>query len=100
MFKCILQPEMLTSLLRDSMARSLAMIQLLTKLSNSPVLFKAALEKQKVKTNIEDESLMHMNRPFEDALKLMPVGAELEDIQLSGMLSQMRYYSHILTLNR
>ena len=46
MFAEILQPDVLNSLIGGSTARSLAMITMLTKLCNSPILLKASLEKR------------------------------------------------------
>ncbi|KAH8119362.1 P-loop containing nucleoside triphosphate hydrolase protein [Phellopilus nigrolimitatus] len=83
MFTKILQPDALSSLLRGSVARSLAMIQLLTKLSNSPILLKAALEKRKSKSTEDD---LDGKEPFEDAMKLLPNTALPEDVNLSGKL--------------
>ncbi|KAI5123982.1 hypothetical protein M0805_006394 [Coniferiporia weirii] len=85
MFTKILQPEVLSALVRGSMARSLAMIQLLTKLSNSPILFKAALEKRKIKSTGTNEDL-EANESFEDALEMLPNNARPEDVELSGKL--------------
>lgn len=62
------------------MAKSLAMISLLTKLSNSPILLKAALEKSKSSRDDIDDT----GQAVEEALELLPHNAKLEDVALSG----------------
>lgn len=78
MFTQILQPDTLNSLLRDSVARSLAMIQLLTKISNSPVLLRATLERGA--NNSGDDAQVSLN----EAMKLLPSTARNTDVELSG----------------
>ena len=85
MFAKILQPDTLSSLIRGSMARSLAMIQYLTKLSSSPMLLKFALEKQSSKAS-DDDDVPDTRGAIENALKLLPTAARLEDVSQSGML--------------
>lgn len=81
MFAKILQPGTLSALISGSMAKSLAMISLLTKLSNSPMLLKAALEKSKSRDNTDDAG-----QAVEEALELIPSSARLEDVSLSGKI--------------
>ena len=85
MFAKILQPDTLSSLVRGSMARSLAMIQYLTKLSSSPMLLKSALEKQTSKWS-DDDDVPDTRGAIENALKLLPTAARLEDVSQSGMV--------------
>lgn len=82
----ILQPDTLSSLLSGSMARSLAMIQLLTKLSTSPMLLKAALEKQACRPSDDGDDVSSTRNSVTDALKLLPSTAVVEDVSLSGEL--------------
>lgn len=82
----ILQPDTLSSLLSGSMARSLAMIQLLTKLSTSPMLLKAALEKQASRPPDDGDDVSSTRNSVTDALKLLPSTAVVEDVSLSGEL--------------
>ncbi|KLO18384.1 hypothetical protein SCHPADRAFT_899782 [Schizopora paradoxa] len=85
MFTKILQPDTLSALIGGSMAKSLAMISLLTKLSNSPMLLKAALEKSKGGRNDIDEA----GQAVEEALELLPHNAKLEDVSMSGKLTAL-----------
>jgi len=61
------------------------LINILTKISNSPILLKATADKAKVAPNISNNSLQ--NRSLEDALKLLPERAQVEDVSLSGALA-------------
>ncbi|KAF7315296.1 hypothetical protein MIND_00044100 [Mycena indigotica] len=75
-FSKILNPSRLEDLVQSSTAESLALIGLLTKVSNSPVLLKAVAEKNK--------SVKHAG--VRDALQLLPQDVEIEDMSLSGKL--------------
>ncbi|KAL5523808.1 hypothetical protein ACEPAG_7981 [Sanghuangporus baumii] len=88
MFTKILQPDTLSSLLRGSMARSLAMIQLLIKLSTTPILLRATLEKRtnEKRTNSTDEDTQGS---FDEAMKLLPCTAQPQDVELSGKLQAL-----------
>ena len=91
MFTQILQPDTLNSLLRDSVARSLAMIQLLTKISNSPVLLRATLERGA--NNSGDDAQVSLN----EAMKLLPSSARNTDAELSGKPTCMSFDKLVLT---
>lgn len=83
MFLEILKPDTLSSILRGSMARSLAMIQLLTKLSTSPVL----LMKGRQKTKMDDDDRSREGQEsVQEALKLLPDDASPENVELSGKI--------------
>ena len=83
-FSKILNPEKLENLIQSSTAESLALINLLTKISNSPILLKAAADKAKTQGG---ESSNAINRiGVEEAVKLMPAKAQIEDISFSGWL--------------
>jgi DNA repair and recombination protein RAD54B len=83
-FSKILNPEKLENLIQSSTAESLALINLLTKISNSPILLKAAADKAKTRGG---ESSNAINRiGVEEAVKLMPAKAQIEDISFSGWL--------------
>lgn len=86
MFTKILQTDVLNSLLGGSTARSLAMITMLTKLCNSPILLKASLEKrnQLVTKTASEEGCE--GSAYEAALRLLPQNSQLHDVGLSGML--------------
>ena len=71
MFLRILQPDALRSLIGESMAKSLAMIGVLTKLSNSPIILKAALEKKGKLAN-DDSDSEGTGASVEDAMRLLP----------------------------
>ena len=69
------------------MAKSLAMIGLLTKLSTSPFLLKAVLEK-KGKINVggggDDSDVEDTGDSVENAVRLLPDNAKPEHVKLSG----------------
>lgn len=80
MFATILSPEKLDTLIEGSTAESLALIGMLTKVSNSPVLLKAQLDKARMSKG------EHRIRPgITEAVKLLPERAQIEDFSLSGM---------------
>lgn len=78
-FATILKPEKLDTLIEGSTAESLALIGTLTKVSNSPILLKAQLEKARMSKG------EHKIRPgLTEAVKLLPERAQIEDFSLSG----------------
>ncbi len=79
-FAKILHPDKLEDLVKGSTADSLALINLLTKISNSPILLKATADK--AKTDGKSENLK--NTSIREALSLIPDGARIEDMSLSG----------------
>ncbi|TDL24190.1 hypothetical protein BD410DRAFT_745512 [Rickenella mellea] len=90
MFSKILHPDTLSSIIRGSTARSLALIGILTKISNTPMLLKAAVEKGKgqvTQANGDAEGMGESS--FEDALKLIPERSQPEDVSLSGKLAAL-----------
>jgi DNA repair and recombination protein RAD54B len=80
-FAKILNPDKLDSLVQGSTAESLALINLLTKISNSPILLKAVSDKAKI-----DGAGGLRSAGVEEALKLLPEHAEIEDFSLSGIV--------------
>ena len=87
MFTRILQPDVLNSLIGGSTARSLAMITMLTKLSNSPILLKSTLEKRNESISRGTSEDGCENSGYESALALLPADARLDDAKLSGALT-------------
>ncbi|KAN0090963.1 P-loop containing nucleoside triphosphate hydrolase protein [Tylopilus felleus] len=84
MFATILKPEKLDSLIQGSTAESLALMGTLTKVSNSPVLLKAQLDKARIS---KEE---HKIRPgITEAVELLPERAQIEDFSLSGKLTAL-----------
>ncbi|KAF9045835.1 hypothetical protein BDZ89DRAFT_1155511 [Hymenopellis radicata] len=93
-FAKILHPDKLEALIHGSTADSLALINLLTKISNSPILLKATADK--AKTDGKSEGLK--NTSVREALSLIPDGARIEDMSLSGKLTVLsRLLAHIKT---
>lgn len=79
-FSTILNPDRLDNLAESSTAESLAMIGMLTKISNSPILLKAAAD------NAQAKGQQLIQRPgMKQAIKLIPEQAKIEDVSLSGM---------------
>ncbi|KAG2066561.1 hypothetical protein BDR04DRAFT_1106542 [Suillus decipiens] len=87
-FSAILNPDKLDRLIDGPTAESLALINMLTKVSNSPVLLKAQADKARA-TNANA-----IRRPgIEDALSLLPKDPQIEDFSMSGKLLAL---SHLL----
>ena len=81
-FRKILNPDRVDDLIDQSTtAESLALIGILTKISNSPILLKATAESVKGK----ERSMFH-KRNFTEAANLVPKEAQIDDMNLSGML--------------
>jgi DNA repair and recombination protein RAD54B len=81
-FSRILHPDKLDDLAQSSTAESLALINMLTKVSNSPILLKATADKAKVGTNDRCSTLQKAS--LDDALKLLPERVQVDDVSLSG----------------
>lgn len=79
-FSTILNADKLDSLVQGSTAESLALINNLTKISNSPILLKAAADK--AKSNSGGEGIKRAG--MDEALKLLPPNAQFDDFTLSG----------------
>ena len=77
-FSQILNQDTLHSIIRGSTARSLALINLLTKISNSPFLLKQATEKNSEAEGVNESYV-------KKALSLLPENAQAEDVSLSGI---------------
>lgn len=77
-FDAILKPEVVDDVVHGSMAKSLALIQLLTKVCNSPYLLK----------KLEGSAAQASPPPnVKAALSLLPSSAGPEDFSLSGKLT-------------
>lgn len=77
-FAKILRPDNVDNIVESSTAESLALIGLLTKISNSPILLKAVVDKAKNKAQTSK------HKAVEDAANLLPERAQPEDVNLSG----------------
>ncbi|KAF9047302.1 SNF2 family N-terminal domain-containing protein [Panaeolus papilionaceus] len=73
----------LDDLIQGSTADSLAMINTLTKISNSPILIKATYDNMKKK---KDSHPSYMQRLIGDASHILPDGCQMSDMTLSGKL--------------
>lgn len=78
-FATILKPEKLDTLIEGSTAESLALIGMLTKVSNSPVLLKAQLDKARM-----SKGQPKIRPGILEAVNLLPERAQIEDFSLSG----------------
>ena len=83
-FHQILTADKLDNLVRNSTAESLALIGMLTKVSNSPILLKAAADKAREQGRNAEGELIKKN-VFTEAAGLLPERAQVEDVSLSGM---------------
>ncbi|KAG6819675.1 hypothetical protein H0H93_009708 [Arthromyces matolae] len=79
----ILSQEKLDDLVQSSTAESLAMINVLTKVSNSPILLKATADKAKA-----DSKDILKRSIIDDASRLIPDDAQIDDVTLSDKLPQ------------
>lgn len=96
MFYKILNPDKLDDLIQSSTAESLALINILTKISNSPILLKATADN--VKNKKKNGSVDPVKRgAVDDALNLLPAKANVADMSLSGksLSWTQRYATHI-----
>ncbi|KAF8160977.1 SNF2 family N-terminal domain-containing protein [Crassisporium funariophilum] len=84
MFSTILNPDKLNDLIQSSTAESLALINILTKISNSPILLKATADSAKNKQQGSTASIQRV--AVDDATKLLPAKAHVTDMSLSGKL--------------
>ena len=83
MFSRILQPAQLDDLIQSSTAESLALISVLTKISNSPILLKATVDNAKAK---DTETTSTWRKGIRDALQYLPERVHIADVMLSGKL--------------
>lgn len=81
-FEKILSHDKLDSLVRNSTAESLALINMLTKISNSPILLKATADQARLKAQKGGDAVK--SNAIDEALKLLPERAQVEDVSLSG----------------
>ncbi|KAI0940481.1 hypothetical protein AcW1_003665 [Taiwanofungus camphoratus] len=86
-FQKILTAEKLDNLVRKSTAESLALINILTKISNSPILLKATIDRAKNRSGQNGDKIKYY--AVEEALKLLPERAHVEDVSLSGKLTAL-----------
>ncbi|THV06782.1 hypothetical protein K435DRAFT_834087 [Dendrothele bispora CBS 962.96] len=83
-FAKILQPDQVDDLVHGSTAESLALITLLTKVSNSPILLKATSDKERAEGNSTAKQ-----RNVHEAAALLPERTRVDDMNLSGKLSAL-----------
>lgn len=79
LYDSILQPEKIDDLVESSRTESLPMINILVKISNSPVLLKATLDNSRAKMSTGSD-----NDTFNHLLPLLPKETDIGDISLSG----------------
>ena len=94
MFYKILNPDKLNDLIQSSTAESLALINILTKISNSPILLKATADSTKNRKNGIVKPVQRST--VDDALDLLPAKAHVADMSLSGKFICGRYTNHYL----
>ena len=80
-FQRILTRDNIDSISATHTAESLALINLLTKISNSPILLKATVDQARSKG---DSGEMIKRVALEDAVRFIPERAQVEDVSLSG----------------
>ena len=79
LYESILRPEKIDDLVECSRTESLPMINILVKISNSPVLLKATFDKSRAKI-----STGMVNDAFNQLLPLLPKETDIGDVTLSG----------------
>ncbi|EPQ57554.1 hypothetical protein GLOTRDRAFT_127906 [Gloeophyllum trabeum ATCC 11539] len=87
MFSKVLNVDKLDNLIGGSTAESLALINILTKLSNSPVLLKAVADKAKMSPGQGGKMIKASS--IQEALKLLPDRIVPEDVSMSGKLTAL-----------
>ncbi|KZT68291.1 hypothetical protein DAEQUDRAFT_692777 [Daedalea quercina L-15889] len=93
-FNKILSADKLDNLVRNSTAESLALINMLTKISNSPILLKATLHQAKNKAGDGGDAIKM--KAIEEAVTLLPDTARVEDVSLSGKLTALANLLQVL----
>ncbi|KAJ2913251.1 hypothetical protein MD484_g7183, partial [Candolleomyces efflorescens] len=86
MFSAILSPDRLDDLTRGSTADALALINILTKICNSPILLKATADSAKAKSGDGPGPAVLRRGGVQESLKMIPPGVEVGDMRLSGKL--------------
>ncbi|EMD37765.1 hypothetical protein CERSUDRAFT_94757 [Gelatoporia subvermispora B] len=86
-FQTMLAADKLDNLIRGSTAESLALINMMTKISNSPILLKATADHAKNKADAAGD--VTRRHAIQEALDLLPVNARVEDVSLSGKLTAL-----------
>ncbi|VDC03609.1 unnamed protein product [Peniophora sp. CBMAI 1063] len=84
-FNKLLNPDKLDNIIHDSTAESLALINMLTKVSNSPILLQAVADKNRGDAGSKKAKA----RAVEEAVKLLPERAQVDDVSLSGKLAAL-----------
>lgn len=87
-FSKILNPDRLDNIIEYSTAETLALINILTKISNSPILLKAVADKAKARIS-QGQDNRERTTVVEEAVKLLPERAQVEDLSLSGKLTAL-----------
>jgi DNA repair and recombination protein RAD54B len=94
MFSKILHPAHLDDLIQSSTAESLALISILTKISNSPILLKATMDNAKGK---DTETVRR--KGVRDALQHLPERTHIADMTLSGKFQMTSVPENLLLVN-
>ncbi|KAG6862305.1 hypothetical protein C0995_016003 [Termitomyces sp. Mi166 len=87
-FKEYLASKTLDDLIQSSTAESLALINVLTKVSNSPILLKATADKAKA-----DSKDTLQRSGVKEATRLIPEHAQIDDVTLSGMICEINSFA-------
>lgn len=90
----ILNKDILDPLIKNNMTDSLAMMGLLQKICNSPILLKATVDKNKGKEKNQDANASAIL----DALAYLPARPQVEDVSLSGLTRLFSRSEHTLML--
>ncbi|KAF9071019.1 SNF2 family N-terminal domain-containing protein [Rhodocollybia butyracea] len=86
-FAKVLDPNKVDDFVESSStAESLALINTLTMISSSPILLKAAADKERSKNNSDGGGALRCNN-IHEALKLLPSNCQIEDLTLSATKS-------------
>lgn len=88
-FQTMLAADKLDNLIRGSTAESLALINMMTKISSSPILLKATADHAKNKADAAGD--VTRRHAIQEALDLLPVNARVEDVSLSGKPHRSHY---------
>lgn len=96
-FQRLLTRDNIDNVSRANTAESLALISLLTKISNSPILLKATADRAKSQ-GVEDAGVKA--RAIQSALKILPERAQIDDVSLSGKGKQAMIFCLLTLVSR
>ena len=94
LYATILQSERIDDLVQSSQSESLALINMLVKISNSPVLLKATIDSSREKVQNSSGGLRVDD--FRQIKEMLPQKVDVADVSLSGIVQKLFPSSAVL----